>query len=104
MTLTGSLVDTGTVATDFFGLAAMALIGRNETDTAMAVLNGRGVKFSGRGGAGTSKTTLRFMVVKVLQLKGRDLSWKDEKVYDPTVLEQAVQEIQRNSIPHKTVA
>ena len=50
MTLTGLLVDTGTVATDFFGLAAMALIGRNETDTAMAVLNGRGVKFSGRGG------------------------------------------------------
>jgi hypothetical protein len=38
MTLTGLLVDTGTVATDFFGLAAMALIGRNETDTAVAVL------------------------------------------------------------------
>ena len=38
MTLTGLLVDTGTVATDFFGLATMALIGRNETDTAVAVL------------------------------------------------------------------
>jgi hypothetical protein len=44
------------------------------------------------------------MAVKVLQLKGRDLSWKDEEVYDPAVLEQAVQEIQRNSIPYKTVA
>jgi hypothetical protein len=32
MTLTGLLVDTGTVATDFFGLAAMALIWRHETD------------------------------------------------------------------------
>jgi len=41
MTLTGLLVDTGMVATNFFALAAMALIGRNETDTAMAVLNGR---------------------------------------------------------------
>ena len=39
MTLTGLLVDTGTVATDFFGLAAMALIGRNETNTAVAVRN-----------------------------------------------------------------
>jgi hypothetical protein len=38
MTLTGLLVDTGTVATDFFGPASMALIGRNETDTAVAVL------------------------------------------------------------------
>ena len=46
MTLTGLLVDTGTVETDFFGLAAMALIGRNETDTAMAVLNGRDGKAS----------------------------------------------------------
>ena len=44
------------------------------------------------------------MAMQALQLKGRDLSWKDEEFYDPAVLEQAVQEIQRNSISHKTVA
>ena len=38
MTLTRLLLETGTVATDFFGLAAMALIWRNETDAAVAVL------------------------------------------------------------------
>jgi len=38
MTLTRLLLETGTVATDFFGLAPMALIGHNETDTAVAVL------------------------------------------------------------------
>jgi hypothetical protein len=34
----GLLIYTRTVATDFFGLAAMALIGRNESYTALARL------------------------------------------------------------------
>jgi hypothetical protein len=35
--VTSLLGDTGTVKTDFFGLVAMALIGCNETDTAVAL-------------------------------------------------------------------